>query len=127
MTLPRVFFDANDGSMEDGYRLGFDQSRKDLAALGTTPAQGTAVIIYMPNELEMMATLRFDVDEDVWRADPIRGTITQLDGGRDDEEFWAENDAFGERFGTRRVQVPWWGCLFIATAISLVGCFLVFD
>lgn len=80
MTLPKVFFDTNDGSMEHGYRLGFDQSRKDLDALGTALRQGTAVTLYMPDELEMTATLRFDANEKVWWADPVVDTITYLDG-----------------------------------------------
>jgi hypothetical protein len=33
-----------------------------------------------------------------------------------DEEFWAENDPYSDRFATR---VPWWGCLGIAL---LLGC-----
>ena len=80
MALHRVFFDTNDGSIERGYWLGFDQSRKDLAALGTALREGTAVTIYMPNELEMTATLRFDANEDVWWADPVADIIKYLDG-----------------------------------------------
>ena len=71
MTLPRVFFDTNDGSMEHGYWLGFDQSRKDLDALGTALQEGTTVTIYMPDELEMTATLRFDATDGVCWADPV--------------------------------------------------------
>lgn len=81
MTLPKVFFDTNDGSMEHGYRLGFDQSRKDLDALGTALRQGTAVTLYMPDELEMTAALRFDTNEDVWWAVPVADTFTYLNGG----------------------------------------------
>jgi hypothetical protein len=80
MTLPGVFFDANDGSMEHGYWLGFDQSRQDLDALGTALCQGATVTIYMPDELEMTAILRFDSDEEVWWADPVADTTTYLDG-----------------------------------------------
>lgn len=80
MSFPRVFFDTNDGSIEDGYCLGFDQSRNDLEAIGSELGDGTTVTIYMPDELEMAATLRFDADENVWWADPIAGTIKYLDG-----------------------------------------------
>jgi len=80
MALRRVFFDTNDGSMEFGYWLGFDQSRKDLKALGTALREGVTVRIYMPDELEMTATLRFDTNEEVWWADPVADTITYLDG-----------------------------------------------
>jgi hypothetical protein len=33
--------------------------------------EGATVTIYMPEELEMAATLRFDDAEKVWWADPI--------------------------------------------------------
>jgi hypothetical protein len=80
MSFPRVFFDTNDGTPEDGYCLGFDQSRNDLEALGDDLRDGTKVTLYMPDELEMTATLRFDPTEKVWWADPIDGVITHLDG-----------------------------------------------
>jgi hypothetical protein len=80
MSFPKVFFDTNDGSIECGYWLGFAQSRKDLEAIGDALHEGTTVIIYMPDELETTATLRFDATERVWWADPIEGTITYLDG-----------------------------------------------
>ena len=73
-------FDTNDGSMEHGYWLGFDQSRKDLEALGDELRQGTTVTIYMPDELEMKATLRFDAAGEVWWADAVAGTVKYLDG-----------------------------------------------
>ena len=80
MMLPRVFFDTNDGSMKQGYWLGFDQSRKDLDLLGSALREGALVTIHMPDELEMTATLRFDPVEDVWWADPVADTIKYLDG-----------------------------------------------
>jgi len=80
MPLPRIMFDTNDGSMEHGYRLGFDRSRKALEALGEALREGATVIIYMPDELEMKASLRFDRAENVWWADPLDGVITFLDG-----------------------------------------------
>ena len=66
--------------MEHGYWLGFDQSLKDLEALGTELRQGTAVTIYMPDELEMTATLRFEAKAKVWWGDPVADTIMYLDG-----------------------------------------------
>ena len=80
MPLPRIMFDTNDGLMEDGYWLGFNRSRKELEALGDALRDGTTVIIYMDEELEMEAALRFDTAEDVWWADPVDGTIKYLDG-----------------------------------------------
>ena len=46
--------------MEQGYWLGFSRSRKDLEALGDELREGITVTIYMPDELEMTATLTFD-------------------------------------------------------------------
>lgn len=80
MTLHRAFFDTNAAGMVDGYWLGFDQSRKDLEALGDDLREGLRVTIYMPNELEMDATLRFDAADAVWCAEPIEGTVVYLDG-----------------------------------------------
>jgi hypothetical protein len=78
MSFPKVFFDTNDGTIEQGYWLGFDRSRRDLAALGDELREGTTVTIYMPDELEMTATLRFNATEKVWCAQPVDGTITCL-------------------------------------------------
>ena len=80
MTLPRVFFDTNAAGMTQGYWLGFDQSRKDLEALGDALCDGLRVTIYMPDEVEMDATLSFDSTDSVWCAEPIEGTIVYLDG-----------------------------------------------
>lgn len=80
MIFPKVFFDANDGSFEQGYWLGFDRSRNDLEALGEALRDGTRVIIIMPDELQMEAFLRFDPGEAVWWGDPIEGTFIYLDG-----------------------------------------------
>jgi hypothetical protein len=80
MSFPRVFFDTNDGSIEDGYWLGFDRSRQDLEALGNELRDGTQITIYMTDELEMDAKLRFDPRHAVWWADPIPGSIRYLDG-----------------------------------------------
>ena len=60
MSFPRVFFDTNDGTMEQGYWLGFSRSQNDLKALGDELREGITVTIYMPDELEMTATLTFD-------------------------------------------------------------------
>lgn len=80
MILPRIFFDTNRGTEEHGYWLGFDQSLKDLEILGDKLRDGARVIIYMSEELEMDAVLRFDLAATVWWADPISGTIKYLDG-----------------------------------------------
>ncbi len=77
--LPRVMFDTNDGTETVGYWLGFDQSKRDLSAIGANLADGLHVIIYMPGELEMEAILSFDRSQDVWLAHPVAGTIKYLD------------------------------------------------
>jgi hypothetical protein len=82
--LQYVFFDTNSGSMEHGYWLGFEQSARDLEAIGVELREGLKVMIRMPDELEMMATLhrgdRFGVGQSDWWAAPIADTLRYLDG-----------------------------------------------
>jgi len=78
--LPRIFFDTNAGGQDGGYWLWFDQSRADLERHRAFVSEGAKVIIYMPDELEMTATLRFDESGGFWCADPVPGTIKYLDG-----------------------------------------------
>jgi hypothetical protein len=77
--MHRIFFDANDGTMELGYNLNFPTSKKDLDAVGNDLSDGLHVIIYSPNELEMEAILKFDHKLGFWVGRPIPGTITYLD------------------------------------------------
>ena len=81
--LPRIFFDTNEGSHDGGYWLILDRSRADLMALGPALRDGQEVLIWMPDELEMLAKLRFENVDDPWGprwvADPIPGTLTYLD------------------------------------------------
>jgi hypothetical protein len=76
---PRIFFDTNEGSQEGGYRLELDRSKMDIDAIGPAITEGVEVIIYMPNELEMAATLS-QHENGFWLAMPIPGTIKYLDG-----------------------------------------------
>jgi hypothetical protein len=78
MLQPRIFFDTNRGTDEYGYDLLFEQSRRDIAALEQPVHEGMKVVIYMPNELEMDATLEFRGDH--WVGVPIPGSIRYLDG-----------------------------------------------
>jgi hypothetical protein len=78
--LPRIFFDTNEGTHAHGYELSMPRSHVDLAALGDCLRDGLEVIIYMPDELEMRATLTFAVEQQVWIAVPIEGSIHYLDG-----------------------------------------------
>ena len=80
MSPPRILFDTNVGSQETGYWLGFDRSKAELERNRKAVTDGAAAVIYMPDELEMMATLRFDRRARVWWADPIPRTIKYLDG-----------------------------------------------
>jgi hypothetical protein len=78
--LPRIFFDTNEGTHAHGYELSLPLSLADLAALGDRLRDGLEVIIYMPDELEMRAVLNFAVEQHIWIAQPIEGTIRYLDG-----------------------------------------------
>ncbi|HEX5183398.1 MAG TPA: hypothetical protein VFW19_09640 [Allosphingosinicella sp.] len=82
---PRIFFDSNVGSHANGYWLVLDLSLRDLAAIPDL-RDGMEVILHMPDELEMRATLRRGGLEDsrpwdfggFWIADPIEGTVRDL-------------------------------------------------
>lgn len=78
--LPRIFFDTNDGSIEGGYELKFDNSLKDIEGIGRPLTEGEKVVIYMPDELEYIATLKFDSTYGYWVAIPIPETLRYLDG-----------------------------------------------
>jgi hypothetical protein len=73
--VPRIFFDTNEGDHDHGYWLVLPRSRLDLVALGTTLRDGMTVTLYMPDELEMQATLRFSPSDRIWIADPVAGSI----------------------------------------------------
>ena len=80
----RVFFDSNAGTQE-GYWLWFEQSERDLNAIGHALKDGLEIVIYMPGELEMRANLRwgtgpFNSHTECWWAEPIPNTIRYLDG-----------------------------------------------
>ena len=72
----RVFFDSNIGSMEHGYPLWFDLSKRELDAIGHALRDGLEIV--------MRATLRwgtepFDQTAGCWWADPVPDTIRLLD------------------------------------------------
>jgi hypothetical protein len=74
--MHRIYFDANEATFEPGvcrYDLGLRSSVKDLAEI-VDKHDGMRVIIYMPGELEMEATLEFDAKYGCWMARPIPGT-----------------------------------------------------
>jgi hypothetical protein len=78
--LSRVFFDTNEGGHDEGYSLCLPSSKADLADLEGGPAEGAHVLIYMPHELEMEATLHWAEALGYWVALPVAGTIQYLDG-----------------------------------------------
>ena len=81
--LPRIFFDTNDGSEERGYELKFAHSLTDIAAIGSPLCDGMLVVIYMPNELEYVARLKYDGEFGYWLGIPVEGTLRYLDGTPD--------------------------------------------
>lgn len=76
--LPRIYFDTNEGTHDWGYELTLRRSLRDLDAISPQLRDGLHVIIYMPGELEMEATLKFDLGNNRWVALPIDGTIVDL-------------------------------------------------
>jgi hypothetical protein len=80
-----VFFDTNLGTQEGGYPLVFEQSKRDLEAMGDALKEGAEILLRMPGELEFRARLRwraspFGPVEECWWADIIPGTVRYLDG-----------------------------------------------
>ena len=67
---PRIFFDTNAGTDEGGYFLWFDTSKAEITAIEHVAA-GLAVRLYMPGELEVDATLRFDDKHGCWVGVPF--------------------------------------------------------
>ncbi|MDT8757271.1 hypothetical protein MZO42_01045 [Sphingomonas psychrotolerans] len=78
--LPRIFFDTNEGDPRVAYWLTLPLSKADLRTLDPQPREGMLVTIYMPDELEMEATLRWNDDLVAWAAVPLPSTIRYLDG-----------------------------------------------
>jgi hypothetical protein len=79
--MHRVYFDTNDAidPRNDLYWLGLNQSKLDLEAMGDDLKEGTRVVIYMTNELEMEAVLEF-IGRRGWAARGEPSTIKYLDG-----------------------------------------------
>jgi len=69
--MNRIFFDTNAGTSEAGYLLHFAKSLEDINEIEGGPYEGMNVIIYMPDELEMEAILRFDDEFECWRGVPV--------------------------------------------------------
>ncbi len=80
MGLHRVFFDTNDGNPEWGYELNFPRSKDDLKRIGPDVCDGMRIIIYMPDELEVEANLKYDDKLGCWKAMPDMKTVKYLDG-----------------------------------------------
>jgi len=78
-TLYRIYFDTNDGTMDDGYPLHCRGSLEDIQPIADKLEEGMQVVIYMTGELEMEAILELDRGNDVWIGRPIKGTLKYLD------------------------------------------------
>lgn len=69
--MQRVFFDANAGNEQEGYILWFDQSRSEIDQLPAEERDGAEVTLYMPDEIELVARLRWDASLNCWRGVPV--------------------------------------------------------
>jgi hypothetical protein len=76
MKLHRIYFDTNEGTYAEGYGLWLRASLNDMALITNELRDGLRVIIYMPDELEMEAILKFDKVNGAWMAFPVEGTLT---------------------------------------------------
>jgi hypothetical protein len=79
MSLYRIYFDTNDGTIDDGYPLACKGAQDDIEPIADKLKEGMRVIIYMAEELEMEAILEFDHDDNLWIARPVKGTLKYLD------------------------------------------------
>ncbi|WP_076068604.1 hypothetical protein [Sphingomonas montana] len=55
-------------------------------------------------------------------ARKVEGGIRAVDEEGGDEEFWAEHDPYGDRFGT---PIGKWGCA-VALAVGMIGFYAVY-
>jgi len=76
----RIWFDANNGTMHQGYPLTLPGSHHDIQPIADKLKDGMRVVIYMGEELEMEAILEFDPSACCWVAHPVSGTLKYLDG-----------------------------------------------
>jgi hypothetical protein len=74
--LPRVLFDSNAGSEANGYLLWFSLSREDLSRFNAQ--EGQHVTLYMPDELECEAVLKWSNDFQCWTGVPVANTWRDL-------------------------------------------------
>ena len=78
--LPRIFFDSNEGTLQNGYWLNLPTSRRDLEKLGEQLREGLHVLLHMPTEFEVEAVLTFDREFNLWVGMPVASTLRYLDG-----------------------------------------------
>lgn len=72
--------DSNARNSAGEYFLHFDQSIRDLAAMGDALRDGAKVILYMTDEYEVEGVLVRDGD--IWLGRPDYSTIRYLDGSQ---------------------------------------------
>ena len=69
--MHKIYFDSNNGSFENGYDLNIEGSRLDIEKITEEIREGMRVIIYMDDDVEFEAILRFDKEINYWVAHPI--------------------------------------------------------
>ena len=74
---PRIFFDANGDVGPEEIILSFNGSLRDIAVLGDQLREGVTVTLYddgdEPDEIEIDAILRRDLESGHWIGLPISG------------------------------------------------------
>ena len=69
--MNRIFFDSNAGNDQIGYVLWFDRSKEDIRRIDGGAHEGMIVTLYMPDEIEIGASLKYDDDLGCWRGIPL--------------------------------------------------------
>ena len=79
--MHRIYFDTNSATPDGRYDLTVRGSLADIARIADPLIDGQRVVLYMPGELEVEATLRFDADwNNGWTAIPDMSTLRYVDG-----------------------------------------------
>jgi hypothetical protein len=73
--LPRIYFDTNSADEDFRYKLDMVGSLRDIKRLGDVLRPGIRVLLYMPDEVEVEATLEFDEAQHRWLGRPDWDTV----------------------------------------------------
>jgi hypothetical protein len=71
----RIYFDENEGDERGRFDLGIPGASRDIEPIASELTEGTHVILYDKDELEVEAVLEFDQKYQCWMASPLWNTL----------------------------------------------------